>query len=136
MLYSQKGTKASQTFTEDGETFDFNVEARVDYIEIPILFRAVIPASDAVRVRVIGGPAIGFKVSDGFKNTVNGVDFSDEGVPEWKSYDFSLVAGGAVQFGQFFVDARYGWGLVNIIKEADAEKVKTRAFGIMLGCMF
>jgi hypothetical protein len=95
------------------------------------------PASDTVKVRVFGGPAIGFKLSDDFKQTVNGVDFSDEDVPEWKSYDFGLVAGGAVQVGQFFVDARYNWGLVNIIKDPDGnEKVKTRTFGVMAGFMF
>ena len=137
VLYSQKGAKAGATVTEDGETFDFSLEARVDYIEIPILFRGIMPASDTVKVRFIAGPSIGFKVSDDFKQTVNGVDFSDEDVPEWKSYDFGLVAGGAVQFGQFFIDARYTWGLVNIIKDPEGgESVKTRAFGVMAGFMF
>ena len=137
-LYSQKGTKAGATITEDGETFDFNLEASVDYLEIPILVRANMPASDTVKFRVFGGPAIGFKVSDDFKQSINGVDIpAEEGdAPEFKSYDFSLVAGGAVQFGQFFVDARYSWGLVNISNDDEGEKVKTRTFGFMVGFMF
>ena len=136
-LYSQKGTKAAASFTEDGETFDFTIEASVDYIDIPILFRANIPASDAVRFRVLAGPAIAFKVTDDFKQTVDGIDVPpDEGdAPDFKSTDFSLVVGGAAQFGHFFVDGRYSWGLVNIVKD-DEDKVKTRTASFMVGIVF
>ncbi len=137
VLYSQKGAKGGASFTEDGETFTFNFEARVDYVEIPILFRANMPASDTVTFRIFGGPAIGFKVADDFKQSFNGVDFPPEegDAPEWKSYDFSLVVGGALQFGKAFVDARYSWGLVNILKE-DSDVLKTRAVSVMVGVIF
>ena len=132
-LYSQKGTKFDQSFEEDGETFDFSFEASADYFEFPILLRANVPASDAVKFRVFSGPAFGFKVSDDVTQTFNGVE-DTEGRPEFKSSDVSWVAGAAIQFGQVFFDVRYSWGLTNIIKDAEeGEEVKTRTLGFMVG---
>ena len=131
-LYSQKGTKA--TATDGIDTFVF--EATVDYIEIPVLIRGNIPGSGAVKARVFGGPSFAFKVTDDSRTSFNGIEVEDEDT-EIKGNDFGLVIGGAVQFGQFFVDARYNWGLVNILKDAtDNEEVKTRTFGIMVGFQF
>jgi hypothetical protein len=134
-LYSQKGTKA--TITDGIDTFVF--EATVDYIEVPVLIRANIPGSGSVKARVFGGPSFAFKVTDSSTTTFNGVeqDEDEADAPEFKGNDFGFVIGGAVQFGQFFVDARYNWGLVNIIKDAtDNEEAKTRTFGIMVGFQF
>jgi hypothetical protein len=131
-LYSQKGTKA--TATDGINTFVF--EATVDYIEIPVLIRGNIPGSGSVKARVFGGPSFAFKVTDDSKTTFNGIEVEDDG-NEIKGNDFGFVIGGAVQFGQFFVDARYNWGLVNIIKDStDNDEVKTRTFGIMVGFQF
>jgi hypothetical protein len=135
-LYSQKGTKFDFRFQEDGETFDFGFKARVDYLEFPVLLRANMPASDAVKVRVFSGPAFAFKVSDDVEQTFNGQP-DNEGIPEFKGQDVSWIVGGAVQFGKVFFDVRYGWGLMNIIKDADeGEEVKTRTLGFMVGFQF
>ena len=132
-LYSQKGTKFDQSFTDGVETFTFNFEARVDYLEFPVLFRANVPASDAVRFRVFTGPAFGFKVGDDVKQTFNGEpDTEDE--PEFKGSDVSWVAGGAIEFGKVFFDVRYSWGMMNVLKNPDGdEEVKTRTLGFMVG---
>ncbi len=131
-LYSQRGTKA--TATDGVDTFVF--EASADYIEIPVLVRANIPGSGSVKARVFGGPSFGFRVSDDSTTTFNGVEVDDDDT-EVNSTDFGLVIGGAVQFGKVFVDARYTWGLVNILKDAtDNESAKNRTFGIMVGYQF
>ena len=135
-LYSQKGTKFTESFTDGVETFTFDFEARVDYLEFPVLFRANVPASDAVRFRVFSGPAFGFKVSDDVKQLFNGQP-DNEDTPEFKGQDVSWVAGGAVEFGQVFFDVRYSWGLMNILKDdaesSENEEVKTRTLGFMVG---
>ena len=131
-LYSQKGTKFDQTFEEEGETFTFGFDGSVDYLEFPILLRATMPASDAVKFRVFTGPAIGFKVSDDVKTTFNGQPDNEDNT-EFKGQDFSWVLGGAVQFGQVFFDVRYSWGMTNILKDDDGEEVKTRTLGFMVG---
>jgi hypothetical protein len=131
-LYSQKGTKA--TITDGIDTFTF--EATVDYIEIPVLIRGNIPGSGSVKARVFGGPSFAFKVTDDTTTTLNGIELEDDET-EIKGNDFGFVIGGAVQFGQVFVDVRYNWGLVNILKDpTDNEDVKTRTFSIMVGFQF
>ena len=131
-LYTQKGAKTS--FTEaDGTRID--LEASLDYIEIPILFRGNFRASDTVTVRLFGGPAFGIKMSDDMKLSIDGVDFSEEDNTTWKSYDMSLAIGGAVQFGKVFVDARYTFGLINVLDD-DVDKLKGRTFGVMIGFSF
>jgi len=130
-LYSQKGTKTSFSDSEGS----FEVEASLDYIEIPVLFRANMPASDAVTFRVFGGPAFGIKVKDDLKLTVDGEDASDQDDTQFKSYDLSLVVGAAVQFGPFFVDGRYSWGMIDVL-DGDPDEIKGRTFSFMVGFAF
>ena len=131
-LYSQKGTQASVT---DGvDTFTLDITA--DYIEIPVLIRANIPGT-SVKARVFGGPAFAFKVTDDAVSKFNGVEIPEEEEAEFTSNDVGIVIGGAVQFGKVFVDVRYNWGLINVIKDPDGdESAKTRTFGIMVGYQF
>jgi hypothetical protein len=132
-LYSQKGAKA--TFTEGSNSFV--IDASVDYIEVPVLVRANIPGSGSVKARVFGGPAFAFKVSDKTTSTLNDVEQPEAQNREFNGTDVGIVVGGAVQFGQFFVDARYNWGLTNIVKNpTDNEDAKNRTFGIMAGFQF
>ena len=68
-----------------------------------------------------------------------GEGLSGEDALTLKSYDIGLAFGGAVQFGKFFVDGRYMFGLVNIDDDPDDEgfvEIKTRAFTCMLGFVF
>ena len=132
-LYSQKGTKAN--FTDGIDTLEQDITA--DYIEIPVLVRANIPGG-SVKGRVFGGPSFAFKVSDDSTTKFNGVEVPDEeGDAEFNTSDVGIVIGGAVQFGKVFVDARYTWGLTNVIKDPDGnESAKNRVFGIMVGFQF
>jgi len=132
VLYSQRGAKLNFSFDDQGETTNADITVGLDYIEIPMLVRANAPMSDAGTFRVFGGPSLGFKVRDNFKQIVNGMDLSDEDVPVWSYYDFSVVAGAVVQVGKVFFDARYSWGLVDVLVE-DADRVKGRTFAAMFG---
>ena len=49
---------------------------------------------------------------------------------------FFAGPGGAMQFGKAFVDLRYTWGTLNILKDADGDRAKTRTFGLMAGFAF
>lgn len=133
VLYLQGGTKSSdELFAGFGE-----LEVRVDYLEVPVLVRGNFHASDTVTIRLLGGPAFGFKVND--TQTFAGEDLSGEDALTLKSYDIGLAFGGAVQFGKFFVDGRYMFGLVNIDDDPEDEdlvEIKTRAFTFMVGFVF
>jgi len=132
-LYLQGGTKSSDPlFAEFGD-----LEVRVDYLQVPVLVRGNFHASDAVTIRVLGGPTFGFKLND--KQTFGGEELSGEDALILKSYDIGLAFGGAVQFGKFFVDGRYMFGLLNIDddpEDTDLVEIKTRAFTFMIGFVF
>jgi hypothetical protein len=133
VLYLQGGTKSSNAFFEEAG----DLEIRVDYLEVPVLVRGNFRASDVVTVRLFGGPAFGFKLSD--KQTLGGEELGSEDKLDIKSYDVGLAFGGAVQFGKFFVDGRYMFGLVNIDDDPEDEgfvEIKTRAFTFMVGFAF
>jgi hypothetical protein len=130
VLYTQKGTQADAV--EDG--FAFHIEIGADYIEIPVLIRGNIPGSGKVKARVFAGPSFGIKVHDKAKLSGGGMVLEGDDVAEFKSGDAGFVLGGAVQFGQVFVDLRYNWGFVNIVKDdGTGDEAKTRTFGIMIG---
>ena len=129
-LYSQKGTKANGT--EDGVNFE--LEAGADYIEIPVLIRGNIAGSGKVKARGFAGPAFAFKVRDHAKLSGGGQVIEGDAVAEFNTGDVGFVLGGAVQFGQVFVDLRYNWGLMNIVKDdGSGDEGKNRVFGIMIG---
>jgi hypothetical protein len=131
-LYSQKGAKADFRDEED----DVKLDVAVDYIEIPVLLRLNAPLGGGAKIRLFGGPSFAFKVSDKTTFEVDGVSFEDDET-EFKSYDVGVVAGGAMQFGKTFVDVRYTWGTLNILKDdEDGDRVKTRTLGLMAGFAF
>jgi hypothetical protein len=132
-LYSQKGAKA--TVFEPDIGANINLDARIDFLEIPVLVRATARASDAVAVRFFGGPAFGIKLSD--KVTLNDVELPEDEV-QLKSFDVGLTAGAAVQLGKFFVDGRYTWGLVNLDDDptGQGDDIKSRVFTVMVGVAF
>src|SRR5262245_14455318 len=132
-LYSQKGAKADFT-EEDGS--NFKIEVGVDYVEVPLMLRVNVPLGGSAKFRAFGGPAFAFKVSDKVTFESNGVSLEDDET-EFKSYDIGVTAGGALQFGHSFVDVRYTWGTLNIIKDdSDGDRAKTRTLGVMAGFEF
>jgi hypothetical protein len=130
-LYSQKGAKADFRDEED----DVKLEVAVDYIEVPVMLRINAPVGGGTKIRLFGGPAFAFKVSDKVTTEIDGVSIEDDET-EFKSYDVGVTAGGAIVFGKAFVDVRYTWGTLNILKDAGGDKAKTRTLGVMAGVGF
>lgn len=130
-LFTQKGTEFG---VEDDLGFDDDTSFKLNYIEFPVLARVNFPAS-AATVRLLAGPAIGFKASQSIK--VGNIEIDADEVP-LKSFDFGLALGGAVEINRFIVDARYTWGLTDINDSDDAEEptVKNRAFSFSVGWRF
>jgi hypothetical protein len=123
--YIQKGVKT--TFETFGET-----EGRLDYLEIPVLFK-VKPM--AFPVYVAGGGYYSFKLSA--KEKAAGSDWVDaEGV---KSSDLGLGFAVGMDFPltalTLNLDLRYDLGLVNIQSEGDGD-MKTKTFMASVGFYF
>ncbi|GEM_PF-1446667 len=135
------------------------------YLEIPILFQILVPASDVVVPMVYAGPAISFltgvagKVeTDGKKEDLNNDEIKElkDGL---KSVDFGIAMGAGLGIkagpGRLVLDVRFNLGLLNIAEKpkvqeaedifsdiftADEPKVdpvsKNMALSFMLGYMF
>jgi len=133
VLFSQKGTSFS--FSDGVDTF--KEEARIHYIEIPILGRYNLKASDDVIVHVFGGPAFAFKAGDSVKDFFNGIEQPSSTGPEDhpKGQDVGVVLGASVDFRQFLIDARYTWGLLNInkVQGSDEPEIRNKTFSVMFG---
>lgn len=131
-LYVQKGAK--DEFSEEG--LNFKSTFKLDYIEIPVLANIALTSSDQVKFSVLAGPSFAFLVNDKQVTEVNG-DEEESDIGEVKSYDVGFALGGAVQTGQFLIDARYTWGLVNINDDPDDDgKVKNKGFMFTVGWLF
>ena len=102
VLYSQKGVSSS---TND-------VTLAVDYIEIPVLVAATIPATETgLMLGAYVGPALGVKVRESL-NGFGGLPNADN---VFKSTDLGAAFGVTVGAGPFMIDGRYTVGLQDAI---------------------
>ena len=135
-LFSQKGTKTDE-LDADGLGGPDEYKALVNYIEVPILAHVGVKTGTAATVRLFGGPAFAFRVSD--RQEVNGVEVPSEEELDIKSSDVGLTFGGGLDINRFLIDLRYTFGLRQINAEdqgLDNLKIKNRTFSVMVGYRF
>lgn len=102
-MYSQEGCSVDEV---DG------TKMKVDYLNVPILLNAYVAKGLAVKV----GVQPGFKLSS--KMSAEGVSVDFDVV---KTMDFSVPVGLSYEYKNLVFDARYNWGLVNVV---DGNKLK------------
>lgn len=107
---------------------------RLDYIEVPVLVGAVLPAMDGgLRFRGYLGIALGFKI--GCSSEVTYFDCDRVNSTEW-SLPFGLMFGRWLNSGRFFaLDVRYSLALSDVVEafEMKSRSLQFRAvFGIPL----
>ncbi len=134
VLFMRKGAD----FADTGLTGSF----KVDYIEIPLLARVLVPTATPVMPYFFAGPALSFKSKCNVEATESGVTVSvqcdDPSLgTNLKSTDFSGTFGGGFDFDARFavlsLDARYTVGFTKIADQSANNDVKNRTFSVMLG---
>lgn len=150
VLFSCKGIKLEED--DNSEQLSFR------YLEIPVLFQVIIPASETVVPQIYAGPAIAFKMGVKAKaeedgKTVDIPDAYNEVISDMmNTVDFGIAMGAGLGIkagpGRLILDVRYTLGLTGIqditdeVEEAaDAlgasiDKEKNMALSFMLGYMF
>jgi len=128
--YTMKGATDEQVIL--GETADLTIS--LDYIEIPILFKVLIPIENSpIRPSVFVGPYVGFNSTAKAKLEYMG-DSQEEDIEDVKSTDFGLVFGAGLGFpvgtNEVGVDFRYGLGLTTLDDSAEEADVKNSVFNI------
>jgi hypothetical protein len=102
------------------------------YLEIPILLRlnAGTNSLNGVNFYGIAGPAFDIRL----QAKVDGINFKDN----YESLDIGAIAGGGIEITRFLIEARYNWGLRNVLKASGGgvTEIKTRSFAAMVGIRF
>lgn len=115
ILYSAQGTKMETSETLMGVTYTAESDAKLNYINVPIMAKYYITDNFAVEA----GPYVGFLASANSKgsytNAGTTVEFDEDIKDELKSVDFGLGLGASFNMENgFFVGARYGLGLSTV----------------------
>ncbi len=155
VLYTQKG--ALYTYTEAG--FESTTKIKMDYVEIPLLFKFYIPMTGPVKINIFAGPEIAVNFVHKYKyeeetlgvksyeeeGDINDLGFFSGGVflgmLETTTLDYGAVFGAGAEFIvkgiQMSVEARYALGLAKSLDIAGVTfDVKNSALQILYGIGF
>ena len=139
VLYTMKGTKYEEEIL--GETL--KVWIKLNYLEIPVLVKIIVPTPGGVKPFLFAGPVLALKLS-GKAKFEYGAESEEEDIEDEdiKSTDFGLVIGAGVDFGlgvpgtgKMTLDVRYSLGL-STISEFEGDDVKNGVFSLMVGFSF
>lgn len=120
VLYSMQGVKTT--------IVDADCTLKLDYLNVPILANFYVAKGFAVKL----GVQPGFKLSS--KAEFKGSGGSKEvDVDGFKSVDLSIPVGVSYQYQNIVFDARYNWGVTNIVEDSDS---KHSVFQITVGYKF
>jgi hypothetical protein len=106
---------------------------KLDYFEIPLLLRLNIGSSNKNKGVIfygLAGPVFDFNL----KAERDGVDVSDS----YEKYDIGVLAGGGLEISRIILEARYNWGLKNLLKNSGALSgdLKNQTFALLGGIRF
>lgn len=124
LLYSRQGSKFKDNF--------FQVALKLGYIELPVLAKIPFSMSNTsvAKPAVYFGPYAGLNISCDVESTYLGATHKgkcDEFELKAKKFDFGLVGGLGVDYGNFNAFARYSYGLISVDNSAtDRQDAKNR----------
>lgn len=125
LFFAQEGCKGK----EDGASIKLNN----NYINVPILVNAYVAPGLAVKLGLQPAFLLSAKMSASAKGNSVSMDFKDV----YNTFDLAMPIGLSYEFKNFVVDARYNFGLTNIIKEANtSDNSKNSVFQFMVGYRF
>ncbi|MCU0344171.1 MAG: PorT family protein [Ignavibacterium sp.] len=130
--YTMKGATEKMDF--QGTTVDLTYT--LDYIEIPVLFKFLIPIQGSgVKPAIFAGPFLGINTTAKVKAEYQG-ESQEEDIEDTKSTEFGLQFGGGIGFpigkGELGVDIRYILGLSTIDDSAAEADVKNNLINVNL----
>lgn len=132
LLYTMKGAK--------DEEQGIDVKLKLNYLEVPVLVKWMIPTQGTVLPSLFIGPAAAFNMSAKVSGEEGGISIDIDIKDEVKDIDFGLIFGGGLDFaagsGNFILDVRYTLGLSSIDDTDYDDDVKNGAFSAMIGYAF
>jgi Outer membrane protein beta-barrel domain len=118
VLYSQRGAHYPNVGGPGGNPVDM----RINYLEIPVALRYFLTLNGNFRPNLFFGPSLAIKLNANQSATTNGTTFTDDINSLVKPLELGILGGFQLNFPGFFgerqrflVDARYTYGLTNIL---------------------
>ncbi|UCF06476.1 MAG: PorT family protein [bacterium] len=140
VLYAMKGNK-----WEEG---DAKIIFQMDYVDIALLGKVLIPMEGMVKPNIYVGPYVAFNIKEDYK-AVAGDEEETGSIEEGfgvttKGTDFGLVVGAGADFavgevGSIIIDIRFEMGFVNLFDPPEGEEdieFKNQALFFMAGFGF
>jgi hypothetical protein len=132
------------TFSRRGarlEVFDERVDFKLSYLDISGLLRGALWRGDAASVYALGGLTTGFNVEAARVHTDAGsVTETVDLAAQVEDVDFRILVGAGIEVRHVLFEARYTWGLKNILASANEGAstldVRNRAFELLAGVRF
>ena len=123
VMYSQQGGKVD------------NNEIRIDYLQVPVLFKLAMSQGGTVEPNLFAGPYAGLRIlaeQEGGTGGLFGGSTNIENQTEQVDYGLSFGGGIDIEVGNsiFTMDARYNLGLADAFTDRDG---KHRVFAITFG---
>lgn len=109
------------------------ISLKLSYLEVPAMLRVGFAGKySTLRPALFFGPAAALNIGCKYKVPTQGggsieSDCQQDG-PDISAFDFSLVGGGSIEFGNFGAFARYDHGLRTIDNSDEKDDVRNRAF--------
>jgi len=130
VLWVQQGVNLSDSANE--------YNARLDYLQIPVLARFSFPSQSWGRGFLLAGPTFGIRLSANVTQGALATQVEQDAKSLTKAGDMGLAFGGGVDVGRFLAEARFTQGLTDVNTDAAnlTQGVKNRAFTIMGGVRF
>jgi hypothetical protein len=137
LLYSMQGYKYEESATFFGETVSVEEKIKLDYINVPLIFKYYVTEGLAIEA----GPQIGFLMSANYEYEASGggeSESEDEDIKDaYKSIDYGLNVGVSytLDMGVMF-GARYYYGLADIDDTSDDFDEKNSVIQVSVGYKF
>jgi hypothetical protein len=131
------GLQVEGLYTQKGLGYELGTaeyQYRLDYLEIPVLFRIQTARDRGVYALV--GPAFSFNVKAEAFSEVDEDETTVDISEEVAGLEISFVAAVGYQINRFLVEGRYMEGLTNVLDDVDEVTYKSRTFAILAGFRF
>ena len=128
-LFSMQGCTYDKLAYNGTKVADLSVE--LNYISIPLLANVYVAKGLAIKAGLQPSLCVHGKQKI---DIINGTGMSvSEDIPDMNDIDFSIPIGISYELGNIIVDARYNFGLTDIVK---SENIKNRVLQLSLGYKF
>lgn len=117
-----------------------NSTLRLNYLETPILFKAVLPVDDKIKINAFAGPYLAIGLNGRAVSKYEGISYKEKYDVQFgdesgmRRFDMGIKLGGGFEYKSYTIQFFYDQGFLNIARGNGYEsKSKNKSLGVSLG---